>query len=539
MPLPVGPTRTSRGWSLGRGGGCGLVVVHGGLLGARVERILPEPPPAGGEDADRTEAKEDEGDRGESEIEQTAHLAAALGVFSQEGLLGVTHGEGLLGGGVFVDEVVDAELEVGAVELFGEGWELADAGDGAPGGAVDGVVVGGAVERHATDVAVREDGEADKGGALLVERRASLFGDEGQPGGVDLVEDAAEIGVEVDAHGVGEDVDAGVHALMLDGDAVAVVAALTGFGGLTGGLADGVAGALIWLGEVGFGGSGGCVGHSLLLRLRARAVGDGRPLLGLLLRLLLGLRGGRGGGGGGLGLGGLGQRCCGSGRAGLAHGLKLLEGLAVERRMAGLLGAVLVAEDVGWLTRELLGNVLGEIEIGQLAIALLEDIGRVDQAGLMEDDLRAVEDEPADGEPDDDGDVDGFAEAGAGALVVDRIEEVDELVGVEVGVAPGADLLGGWRCGRVRWRFEDRHRGPWVEAMKPSGDERLPRGRVQRGAARLSIFSSSTMQTEDQAPGCATLEETEFTAWEFRTGARARWELGRKRRDGRGRRHGW
>ena len=33
----------------------------------------------------------------------------------------------------------------------------------------------------------------------------------------------------------------------------------------------------------------------------------------------------------------------------------------------------------------------------------------------MEDDLRAVEDEPCDDEPDDERDVDGFAEAGAGA----------------------------------------------------------------------------------------------------------------------------
>ena len=121
--------------------------------------------------------------------------------------------------------------------------------------------------------------------------------------------------------------------------------------------------------------------------------------------------------------------------------------------MRGLLGAVLVAERVGGLAGELPGDVLGEIEVGELAVALFEDVGRVDETRLMEDDLRAVEDEPADGEPDDDRDVDGFAEAGAGALVVDGVEQIDELVRVEVGVAPGADLLGGWRSGRVGWRL--------------------------------------------------------------------------------------
>ena len=84
----------------------------------------------------------------------------------------------------------------------------------APGGAVDGLVVRRAVEIHRADAAVGQDGEADEGLALLVERRTRLFGNQRKPGVVDLAEDPLEVGVEVDAHGVGEDVDAGVQALM-------------------------------------------------------------------------------------------------------------------------------------------------------------------------------------------------------------------------------------------------------------------------------------------------------------------------------------
>ena len=123
---------------------------------------------------------------------------------------------------------------------------------------------------------VGEDGEADEGGALLVERRASLFGDEREPGDVDLAEDLAEIGVEVDAHGVGEDIDASVEALVLDGDAVAVVAtAGAGAGGVAGGLLNGLTGGLGGLGEVGLGGGGARgVNGGLLGGLGTRRGGD-------------------------------------------------------------------------------------------------------------------------------------------------------------------------------------------------------------------------------------------------------------------------
>lgn len=255
---------------------------------------------------------------------------------------------------------------------------------------------------------------------------------------------------------------------MLDGEAGAVAAALTGLGGVAGGLADGVAGGLGGLREVGLGGGGlGTVDHGLLLGLlEMEAVGGLGGALGLSLGLRLGLSrrlgcgGLRGGlGGGGLGLGCLGEGGGGTGGAGAAHGLELLEGLAIERGPGGLLGAVPIAEDIGRLGWELFGEVLGEIEEGELAVALLEDVGGVDEAGLVEEDLRAVEEEPADGEPDDDGDVDRLAEAGAGALVVDLVEQVDELVGFEGGVASEAvaGARGRWRC-RVGWGFEGRHR---------------------------------------------------------------------------------
>ncbi len=314
----------------------------------------------------------------------------------------------------------------------GSGGELADAGDGAPGGAVEGVVVGGAVEVHGADLAVGEDGEADEGSALFVERRAGFFGDEGEPGGIDLAEDAAEVGIEVDAHGVGEDVDAGVHALVLDGHAGAVAAALAGLGGVACGLADGIAGSLGGLGEVGPGGRGtGRVDGSLLGGCGFG--GDGR---GDLRGLLLGWRGLRraGLGFGGLGLGGagLGTRCGGAAGGAAA---KLLQGLAVEGGVGGLLPTILVAEVVGGAVGELLGEVFGEVEVGQFTVALFEYVGGVDETGLMEENLGAIEDEPADGEPDDDGDVDGLAEAGAGAIVVDLIEEVEKLMGFETDVA--------------------------------------------------------------------------------------------------------
>ena len=350
----------------------------------------------------------------------------------------------LLGGSV--DEVVDAEFEVGAVELTRQRGELAYAGDGAPGGAVEGVVVGGAVEEHTADAAVGKDDEADLGDALLVEGRAGFFGNEREPGVVDLADDFFEVGIEVDAHGVGEDIDACVEALMGDGQACAEVASLSAVaGGLLCCLTDGVTGGGRGVTEVGAGGRGvRCVDQGLL-RLLNGMLGQG---CGRLL-----LRGGLGSGLLGLGRG---WGWCGVGCSGTAHGLELLKGLLVEGRPGGLLGVVLVRDDVGRLVGQLLRNFLGHVEIGHLA--LFEDVCGIDESGLMEDDLGTVEDEPGDGHADDDGDVDGLSKARTGDFVVDAVEEMNQLVFVEFAKPAGAHLYGRGRGRGVLRGFERWHR---------------------------------------------------------------------------------
>ena len=52
--------------------------------------------------------------------------------------------------------------------------------------------------------------------------------------------------------------------------------------------------------------------------------------------------------------------------SGLTHRLKLLKGLLVQGRLYGLLGAVLVADDVRRLLGKLLAHVLRHVEVGEL-----------------------------------------------------------------------------------------------------------------------------------------------------------------------------
>src|ERR1700710_2866197 len=98
----------------------------------------------------------------------------------------------LFGGEGLVDQVVDAQFELGAVEVLRERRELAFARDRTPAGAVDGLVVRGAVEMHGRilDAAVGEDRETDVALALLVERGLSLGRDEGVPVALDVGENA-------------------------------------------------------------------------------------------------------------------------------------------------------------------------------------------------------------------------------------------------------------------------------------------------------------------------------------------------------------
>ena len=66
----------------------------------------------------------------------------------------------------------------------------------------------------------------------------------------------------------------------------------------------------------------------------------------------------------------------------------------------------------------------------------------------MEEDLRAVEEEPGDSHVNDDGDVDGLAEASLGAFIVEGVEQMDHLMLFEFAIAAGSHLDGlGGRCG--------------------------------------------------------------------------------------------
>ncbi len=106
----------------------------------------------------------------------------------------------------------------------------------------------------------------------------------------------------------------------------------------------------------------------------------------------------------GPGLGGVGGR-------GFAHGLELFQRLLIELLRARLRGLGRSAREVFW-----------RVEIGELFVAVFEDVDGVDETRLMEEHTRTVEEEPDDGQVDDDRDVDGLTKAGLGALIVERVE---------------------------------------------------------------------------------------------------------------------
>ena len=143
-----------------------------------------------------------------------------------------------------------------------------------------------------------------------------------------------------------------------------------------------------------------------------------------------------GGGGGG---GGAAAAGCGWGRLALAR--------AWGRTFAEMLHRLVVDDGVRGLDRRRWkARRCGHSEFGQLALA--EDGGGVAELRRVPQDPRAVEDEPGNGEPDEEGDVERLAEAAAGALVLDGVEEADEFVGVPFAMASGEDaerLLLRWR----------------------------------------------------------------------------------------------
>ena len=166
------------------------------------------------------------------------------------------------------------------------------------------------------------------------------------------------------------------------------------------GLLDGTAGGL-WASEIdtrlrvgGIDGRGRALRQRTLLGDRGGGRGSGRLDGGdLLLRLR----------GGGEGLGGWGA----------ALGLQSFERLLVESGLDCLGRVGLVGDLIRWLVGQLLCDVRRQIEVGEFLFALPDAVSRVDQPGLMEENLRAVEEEPADGDVDEERDVDGFPEARA------------------------------------------------------------------------------------------------------------------------------
>ena len=209
------------------------------------------------------------------------------------------------------------------------------------------------------------------------------------------------------------------------GSARRVVSGAAVAGCVLGGFADGVTGALIRVAEVGTRGGcwPGCFDQGLLGRRRRRRR---RLRCGWSRARLVG--------------GGLRCRRRGAGASALRIASQLLQRLLIE-----LLGGALLRYGLGF--RREPGQVLGRVEEGQLLVALLENVDGADQARLMEEDARAIEQEPDDPQINDDGDVDGLAEACFGAFVVERVEQMDQLMLFEFAIAAGTHLdgLGGRR----------------------------------------------------------------------------------------------
>jgi len=111
--------------------------------------------------------------------------------------------------------------------------------------------------------------------------------------------------------------------------------------------------------------------------------------------------------------------------------------------------------------------MLGQSRHVQLCqFLLLHSIRRIDKLRCVPEHARAVEDEPGDGEPEEEGDVDRFAEAAACALVLDGVEQPDELVLFQLAVAIGADAHHGLQRLVLRAVRHERERGSWIRVLR-------------------------------------------------------------------------
>jgi hypothetical protein len=110
-----------------------------------------------------------------------------------------------------------------------------------------------------------------------------------------------------------------------------------------------------------------------------------------------------------------------------------------------LLGWALLGYGFG--SRRKPGEIFGGVEERQLFVALFEDVDRADETWLVKEHARTVEQEPDDPHIDDDGDIDRLAEAGSGSFIVERVEQMNELMLFEFTIAAGPHLnrLSGWR----------------------------------------------------------------------------------------------
>lgn len=91
------------------------------------------------------------------------------------------------------------------MEGFRKLWKGTHSGDGSPGGPVQGITMGAAVEMHRGDLAVRIDGETDQGLTGYFLWRMSIFRKNAQPLRVDHLENFVEVGIEIYALCIRED----------------------------------------------------------------------------------------------------------------------------------------------------------------------------------------------------------------------------------------------------------------------------------------------------------------------------------------------
>ena len=309
---------------------------------------------------------------------------------------------------ILVHEEVNPKLKVWAVELRRQRRKLALRRDGIPAGFVDGDVVSRTVEVHASDlqVTVGKNDEADVGFTLLGDWRLNLLRQQRFPVALDVCKDAPQVGPEVHSLRIGENISARAERAFRTW---AEVTAATRTAAVER-LANVISGQVIAHIEVRL---GWVLGGRCLRNRRSgdtRWSGRNRQRCRCRWNICRNRRRRR--------------RSCGGFFAN--HLLQLLEGLIIY-----------------WPGRRFgcsLGHVLRQHRHVQLRqFVLFHGVRRIDKLRRVPEYAGTVEDEPRDDEPEEQGYVDRFSEAAAGALVLDGVEQPDELVLFQLAVAIGAN----------------------------------------------------------------------------------------------------